>query len=298
MFVLITSVTSCGLLHKSNKTEKVENKAEEATDLVMEEGEEMEVPEPKEVLPSIIEMKTTKGDIVIRLYEETPLHRANMKKLIDENYYDGLLFHRVIKDFMIQGGDPNSRDADPNTRLGNGGPGYTIPAEITQKVFHKKGALCAARQGDNVNPEKRSSGSQFYIVTGAVYSLDDLKQMEIRINQQAKATLMQKYWADPKNEEMAQLYAKYKSEFKQDSLNILISKLQRELDENYVSYKFTEEQIKVYTSEGGAPFLDNGYTVYGEVVEGIEVVEEIEKVKTNGERPIEDVRIISIKILE
>ncbi len=250
---VITSFSACGLLKKSNKSEKAEHTSTTATEIVEEAVEEKKETTPKLVIPKVIEMNTTAGKIIIELYEGTPLHQKNFAKLIQQNYYDGLLFHRVIKDFMIQGGDPNSKDAPQGTPLGNGGPGYTIPAEITQKYYHKKGALCAARQGDNVNPEKRSSGSQFYIVTGAVYSTSDLQQMEARINQMTRPE---------------------------------------------TPYKFNEEQIKVYTTEGGAPFLDNGYTVFGEVIEGMDIVEKIGNTTTQRERPVEDIKVLNIKIVK
>lgn len=257
--LIITSFSSCGLLNKTNKTEEVKE-TEQETEQVFK--EDIKIEAPKRVIPKLIQMNTTMGDITIRLYEGTPLHQANIAKLISEKYYDGLLFHRVIKNFMIQGGDPNSKDAPKGVRLGNGGPSYTVPAEITQEYFHKKGALCAARQGDNVNPEQRSSGSQFYFVTGAVYSLDDLKQMEARINQQAKLGLTP--------EELA----------------------------SYEPYKFTEEQVKVYTTDGGTPFLDNSYTVFGEIINGLEIIDQIGSVTTVGERPVEDVKILSVIVLE
>lgn len=292
--VIITSFSACGLLKKSNKTEEKEEIVEKpAKEEVIEEVKEKEL-----ILPKIVEINTSEGKIVVRLYDGTPKHRENFAKLIQENYYDGTLFHRVVKDFMIQGGDPDSKNAPEGKHLGNGGPGYTIPAEISQKYYHKKGALCAARQGDNINPEQRSSGSQFYIVTGAVYSMSDLKQMEDRINQQAKAGLMTKYWNNPANKDMTNLYVRYNSEQKFDSLAILKTKVQKELLENYKPYIFNEEQIKTYTTIGGAPFLDNNYTVFGEVVEGMEVVERIGDLQTKAERPIEDVKIISVKILE
>ena len=297
--ILLTSFSSCGLLKKANKTEKNTTEATEDTRLVLNEDEEMEIPEPVLRIPNLVEFKTTAGTFKVKLYTEAPLHKKNFAKLIEKNYYDGLLFHRVIKDFMIQGGDPNSKDAAKTVALGNGGPGYTIPAEFDQRFFHKKGALCAARQGDAQNPQQRSSGSQFYFVTGAVYSLSDLGQMEVRINQQAKAGMMKKYWADQKNAADTKLYAKYKSEFKRDSLNALVAKIKQEQLNDYVPYKFTEEQVKIYTTIGGTPFLDNNYTVFGEVTEGIEVVEKIGRMKTApGNRPIEDVKIISIKILD
>jgi peptidylprolyl isomerase len=294
IFFITTSFSSCGLLNKTNKVEEAKEVAPKE-ELVLQEVKEEE---PQLVVPTLLEMKTTMGSIKIRLYEGTPLHQENFAKLIDQNYYDSLLFHRVIKDFMIQGGDPNSKNASVGTRLGNGGPSYTIPAEIKQEYFHKKGALCAARQGDNVNPEQRSSGSQFYFVTGAVYSEGDLKQMEDRINQQAKSGLVRKFWADPANKELADLYARCKRENKTDSINLLQTQVTKSEYAKYVPYKFTEEQIKTYTTIGGTPFLDNGYTVFGEVVEGLEVIDQIGKVATQGERPLEDVMILSIKVLE
>ena len=129
-----------------------------------------------------VKLETTMGDIVVELYNETPQHRDNFVKLVQEGYYDGVLFHRVIKDFMIQTGDGNSKTAGPDATLGDGDPGYTIPAEfVYPKYFHKRGALAAARTGDQVNPERRSSGSQFYIVTGKIYSSDELKMMTQRL---------------------------------------------------------------------------------------------------------------------
>lgn len=291
---LITSFSACGLLKKTNKSEEKNETVEVIKEKEVEEVKE----EPKLLLPTLVQINTSLGKIKIKLYEETPLHRANFAKLISENYYDGVLFHRVIKDFMIQGGDPNSVDAPKGTPLGNGGPSYTIPAEISQQYFHKKGALCAARQGDNVNPEQRSSGSQFYIVTGAVYSVNDLKQMEDRINQQAKAGLMNKYWSDPSNRDQAELYAKYKSENKLDSLSQLQTQIMNEELAKYSAYKFTEEQVKAYTTVGGTPFLDNNYSVFGEVVEGFEVIEEINALSTQADRPLDDVQILSVKILK
>lgn len=292
--VVITSFSACGLLKKSNKTEEKEEVVEEVIkEEAVEESKEKEL-----ILPKLVELNTSGGKVIVSLYEGTPKHRENFAKLIQQNYYDGTLFHRVIKDFMIQGGDPNSKNAPQGTRLGNGGPSYTIPAEFSQEFYHKKGALCAARQGDNVNPEQRSSGSQFYIVTGAVYSMSDLKQMEARINQQAKAGLMNKYWNNPANKDMANLYARYNTEQKFDSLTILKTKVQKELLENYKPYAFNEQQIKTYTTVGGTPFLDNNYTVFGEVIEGLEIVERIGNVATQAERPVEDVKIISIKIIE
>lgn len=188
---------------------------------------------PKE----IVLITTSMGDIKVKLYDETPKHKENFLKLADEGYYDSLLFHRVITQFMIQGGDPNSRTAADGSPLGNGGPEYTIPAEFNNALYHKKGALAAARTGDNVNPEKASSGSQFYIVQGKPYTDEELDNVEKRIGGE-----------------------------------------------------YTEEQREVYKTAGGVPFLDRNYTVFGEVIEGLDVIDKIAATKTaRGDRPEENV---------
>ena len=186
-----------------------------------------------------VKIETSYGDIVVKLYNETPKHRDNFLKLVKEGTYDGLLFHRVINQFMIQGGDPNSRNAKPGQMLGDGELGYTIPAEFVPGLYHKKGALAAARQGDQVNPQKASSSCQFYIVQGNTWTPDRLKMVEDR-------------------------YGK----------------------------TFTPEQAKVYATLGGTPFLDGDYTVFGEVVEGLEVVDKIAAVPCGPmDRPVEDVKM-------
>lgn len=186
-----------------------------------------------------VKIETSYGDMVVKLYNETPKHRDNFLKLVKEGLYDGLLFHRVINQFMIQGGDPNSRNAKPGQMLGDGGLNYTVPAEFVPTLFHKKGALAAARQGDEVNPEKASSSCQFYIVQGNVWSAERLKMLEQRMGK-----------------------------------------------------SFTAEQAEVYASLGGTPFLDGDYTVFGEVVEGIDVVDKIAAVPCGQmDRPLEDVKM-------
>lgn len=193
-----------------------------------------------------VEMTTTEGKIVLLLYDATPLHRDNFLKLVKTHTYDGLLFHRVIKNFMIQGGDPKSRDAKPGLPLGDGTLGYTVPAEIRPGLFHKRGALCAARQGDDVNPKRASSASQFYIVQGSVWDNNTLDMMEKR-------------------------YGK----------------------------KFSDEQRQFYTTIGGTPHLDGEYTVFGEVVKGMDVVDKIAlKECDRMDRPIKDVRILTIKVIK
>ena len=196
-------------------------------------------------------IQTTMGDIVIRLSDSTPLHRDNFLKLVKVGYYDSVLFHRVMKDFMIQGGDPNSIRATAGQPLGNGGPGYTVPAEFRKTLFHKKGALAAARMGDNANPTKASSGSQFYIAQGKVFTDGGLDSVEtFRLN----------------------------------------------------GRKIPAEQRAVYKTIGGVPHLDQGYTVYGEVVKGLDVVDKIADVQTSRaqdrDRPLQDVRIIKAKLIK
>lgn len=193
-----------------------------------------------------VAIETNQGKIVVLLYDATPKHRDNFLKLVKNGTYNGLLFHRVIKGFMIQGGDPKSKDARPGQMLGDGTLGYTVPAEIKQGLFHKKGALCAARQGDDVNPRKESSASQFYIVQGNVW---DAAQLDA----------------------LGQRYGK----------------------------RFSAEQRKAYTTVGGTPHLDGDYTVFGEVVDGMTVVDKIASMRCDRmDRPVEDVRILSMKVVK
>ena len=235
-----------------------------------------------------VKIKTTLGDITVRLYDETPLHRDNFVKLAREGYYDGTLFHRVIKNFMIQGGDPDSRGASPTAHLGAGGPDYTIPAEFNRALIHKKGALAAARQGDQVNPEKRSSGSQFYIVTGEVYSAGKLTQLEKQMAQQQ----LQSIFDDLVVQNRSRILDLRK---KRDNAGIM--QIQEELQQKTYAIakeqgepKYTPEQREIYTTIGGTPFLDQNYTVFGEVTSGLDVVDKIQQVATQpGDRPVDDI---------
>lgn len=188
----------------------------------------------------MVEINTEFGDMKVLLYDETPLHRDNFIKLLNEGYFDSLLFHRVISGFMVQGGDPESKNAPPGKPLGGGGPGYTIPAEFRPNLFHKKGALAAARQPDGVNPAKESSGSQFYIVQGNVLTEGELDLWESRLG-----------------------------------------------------LTFPDDHRQVYLTVGGSPQLDKGYTVFGEVVEGQDVIDLIASVPVDGNnRPVSDVRMV------
>lgn len=193
-----------------------------------------------------VKIETNKGTMTVMLYDDTPLHRDNFVKLTESGFYNDLLFHRVIKSFMIQGGDPDSKDAPAGKQLGMGGPGYTIPAEIKSDRFHKKGALAAARTGDQINPKRESSGSQFYIVDGQKYTDMQLDNME-----------------------------------------------------KQMGTKFSKSQRDAYVELGGTPHLDNQYTVFGEVIEGLSVIDKIANVETaRGDRPLEDVKIIKMTVIK
>ena len=199
-----------------------------------------------------VEVVTNFGTMIIRLSDSTPLHRDNFLKLVKQEYYDSLLFHRVINRFMIQGGDPDSKRAEPRATLGNGSPGYRVPAEFRTTLFHKKGTIAAAREGDDINPEKASSGSQFYIVHGRVFTngaMDTLETGRLK------------------------------------------------------GRKFTTEERQVYSTIGGTPHLDQNYTVFGEVIKGLDIVDKIAVVTTSKDdmdrdRPLEDIRIIKAKLIK
>ena len=244
---------------------------------------------------TLVKLETTMGNITVALYNETPKHRDNFIKLVKEGVYDSTLFHRVIKQFMIQAGDPDSKNASDTAMLGSGDVGYTIPAEFNPKFFHKKGVLAAARQGDDVNPEKASSGCQFYIVTGRKFTEPQLLGMENKINEQREEALF---------DSLARRHMKeiYKMRKAGDNAGLLelqdtLEAQARELADKEEKFRFTPEQIKAYSTIGGAPHLDGSYTVFGEVTEGMEVVENIEIAKTNrADRPVENIRILKASI--
>ena len=247
---------------------------------------------------TVLKIETSMGDIKVKLYNETPKHRDNFIKLAKDGTYNGTLFHRVIKDFMVQAGDPESKNAPKGKMLGSGDVGYTVPAEfVYPKYFHKKGALSAARQGDELNPKKESSGCQFYIVTGKVFNDSTLLNMEQQKNQnkvtEAFNALAQKH--------MKEIYKMRKAN-DQDGLYALQDTLfiQAEAEAaKQPDFHFTPEQIKAYTTVGGTPHLDGEYTVFGEVVEGMDIVDKIQQVKTDrSDRPEEDVKIINVSVIE
>ncbi len=241
-------------------------------------------------------VETQYGEMKIRLYNETSLHRDNFIKLTKEGFYDSLLFHRVIKDFMIQGGDPDSKGAKPEKELGNGGPGYEIDAEFVPSLFHKKGVLAAAREGDGVNPEKKSSGSQFYIVQGTVFILEQLTQMEEKINARQKQKMLSEHISKPENTAIKMHLDSLNNAKAFKELNNEIMAIVSKFDSTDMFY-FTNEQKQVYTTIGGTPHLDKSYTVFGEVVEGLNVIDSIAQVKTGkNNRPIQDV-IMKIRVV-
>ena len=232
-----------------------------------------------------VKIETTLGDIIVRLYDETPIHRDNFVKLVKEGYYDGTLFHRVIKDFMIQGGDPDSKGAPAGKMLGVGGPDYTLEAEIKDNLYHKRGALAAARQGDEVNPERRSSGSQFYIVWGQVYKENQLNQLGKQIRMQKVQDAFNAL-AKAHREEIMQM----RRERNRAGLQELQDQLIAEAENKVGKQGLTDEQMQLYSTVGGTPHLDGQYTVFGEVEEGLNVVEQIQNTATGrADRPTNDI---------
>ena len=234
-----------------------------------------------------VKIQTMLGDIVVRLYDETPIHRDNFIKLAKEGYYDGTLFHRVIKDFMIQGGDPDSKGAPAGKMLGVGGPDYTLEAEIKPDLLHKRGALAAARQGDEVNPERRSSGSQFYIVWGQVYNEGQLRQFSKQLRMQKIQDAFNALASEQRTEIM-----QMRRERNRVGLQDLQDRLAVEAENKVGKEGLTDKQLKQYSTIGGTPHLDGQYTVFGEVEEGLEIVEMIQATATGrADRPIDDIEM-------
>jgi cyclophilin family peptidyl-prolyl cis-trans isomerase len=239
------------------------------------------------------------GSIKVVLFDETPLHRDNFLKLVTNKTYDSTMFHRVIKEFMIQGGDPDSKKAQPGQMLGNGNVGYTINAEFHPNLFHKRGALAAARLGDQMNPTKASSGCQFYIVQGKVQTDSILDMTQQRMDMQIKQGLFNTIINKPENALLKQQFIAAQQRFQStgnpDSLNFYSVVINPKIDEEFAKTPhrvFTPEQRNVYKTIGGTPFLDGGYTVFGEVVEGMEVVDKItEQQRDRNDRPLSDIRM-------
>lgn len=243
----------------------------------------------------VIKIRTKFGEMIAVLYDETPKHKANFIKLAREHYYDSLLFHRIIAGFMIQGGDPESKHAAPGQRLGTGGPGYTVEAEINPKFIHEKGAFSAARLADQMNPKKASSGSQFYIVQGRRFSDAEINQGEMRIQYQQKSQYLREILQMPEYENLRVQVMQRQQQGDAAWLNSFFEKsdtLIQQVRGQYERFKYTEEQKARYREVGGAAHLDGDYTVFGKVIRGLEVIDMIaSQPKDATDRPLEDIRM-------
>ena len=245
---------------------------------------------------TLVRLETTEGNIIVKLYDETPKHRDNFIKLAKEGVYDSTLFHRVIKNFMIQAGDPQSKTASDTATLGSGDVGYTLPAEINPKFFHKRGVLAAARLGDEVNPNRESSGCQFYIVTGRKFSEAQMINMENQMNE----ARLDNIFNELARKHMKEIYKMRKANDTEGLLELQdsLEAQARAQVAKEPALKYSKEQIQAYTTIGGAPHLDGSYTIFGEVIEGMEIVDKIEKVKTNrADRPKKDIRILKTEVM-
>lgn len=243
-------------------------------------------------------IETDLGNITIKLYNETPLHKENFIKLVKDGTYNGLIFHRVIKDFMIQGGDTMSKDSPINAILGEGDLCYTIPAEInSSRYYHKKGALAAARTGDEVNPQKESSSSQFYLVTGKVHTDQELNMMERNRYERLKQSIMSILQAESRDQ-IKELYTLGDKTKLTELREKMIMDVENEAQSRKSESQFTEEQRQTYTTIGGTPHLDGAYTVYGEVIEGLDILDKIQQEKTNSnDRPLVNIKM-KMKVID
>lgn len=239
----------------------------------------------------LVTLQTNYGNIKLILFDQTPKHKENFLKLAKNGFYDSLLFHRVIDDFMIQTGDPNTRNPTDKEAFGTGGPGYNIPPEFRPNLIHEKGVIAAARQGDNINPKKESNGSQFYIVEGMVYTEESLRNSRVNVTELYKyfGNLIQRSGYQELNEQAMTLQAENRLEELQNLILGYKDIIEKDYDVE-LDLPLTQKQIEVYTSVGGIPHLDGAYTVFGKVVDGMDVVETIAAVKTDArDRPLKDV---------
>lgn len=237
-------------------------------------------------------IKTTLGDIKLKLYDETPIHRDNFIKLVESGFYDGISFHRVIENFMIQAGDPVTRDSKEG--LHDSLSVYTIPAEFRPELFHRKGVLAAAREGNDVNPEMRSSGTQFYIVQGTKLTDDEIDEMEQRMNSNLKQAVFNKFLKQVSDSSMNTEEPLTSGEIQEIASMKMFNYLNSNKD-----FKVPEQQREVYRTKGGVPRLDGTYTVFGEVTEGLDVVDKIAAVETSSsDKPFNDVKIIKMRIVK
>jgi cyclophilin family peptidyl-prolyl cis-trans isomerase len=253
---------------------------------------------PKDTL---VKITTPYGDIIVKLYDSTAHHKENFIKLANKGFFDGTLFHRVIGKFMIQGGDPTSRNAKPGVLLGDGDTNYTIPFEYVTSYLHKRGAFAAARENDDKNPLKASSASQFYIVQGKVFTNDELDAVELKVERRTKQYILMDLLKKEGKEDELKAFRQLVD--KRDTANIrqVISKYRDAVEAQYLRtkpFKITDAQRNVYTTLGGTPHLDGAYTVFGEVISGMEIVDQIAAVKTDtNDRPLKDIPM-TIKIIK
>ena len=237
-------------------------------------------------------ISTKYGEMIVRLYDATPEHKANFLKLAKEGFYDSTTFHRIIEGFMVQGGDPNSKD-DNLRNDGQGGPGYTLPAEIVRGYIHKKGALAAARMGNDTNPDMRSSGSQFYIVHGRQRTERDVDQLLAQANNNIEQGLISTYVGSPENTEVKQRIDQAIMNGNTGIVSEIITEIKPLATKDFEPLVYTPQQREIYMTQGGVPYLDGSYTVFGEVIQGLAVVDSIVQAKKNyADRPVEDIPMI------
>lgn len=296
VMVMSLLVAGCAGFYASAKVAKSRKgrTAKSRTAMVSNQKKEMKQTEEKPLENVTVAFETTAGPITIRLYDDTPKHRDNFVKLVKEGFYNGVLFHRVIKDFMVQTGDPSSREAKAGAELGAGDPGYTIDAEILYpKHYHKYGAVAAARTGDAFNPERRSSGSQFYIVTGTKFNEQDLSRYAESGVMQRRQTLFRQLC-----DERADTIRAMMDRNDKVAMDSLRDELVKRVESEIPSEPLPANILNDYTTIGGTPHLDGQYTVFGEVVDGMDTVEKIQNAATgSGDRPVEDIRVIKAEIV-
>lgn len=241
----------------------------------------------------LVVIHTEYGDITVKLYDQTILHRDNFMALAESGYYNGTLFHRVIKNFMIQGGDPDSKHAIPGALLGEGDTTYTIPFEYVKSYIHKRGALAAARESDDVNPQKASSGTQFYIVQGKKFTDDELDAVEIKVERRTKQYILMNLLKKSGDTALLTRFKSFVEVRDTASIRKILDQYKDAVETEYLKltpFKLTPEQREIYKTIGGTPHLDGSYTVFGEVVSGMEVVDKIAAAKTDqNDRPVVDI---------
>ena len=244
--------------------------------------------------PVYVQIETSMGNVTVRLYKDTPLHRDNFIRLCQTHAYDGVLFHRIIRDFVVQGGDPDSKAHEPGVFYGENGGGYTVPAEILPKYFNKRGALIDAKEGDDVNPERASAGTQFCFVQGKKWTDAGLDSMEQRINQIRQNWLYQVF-----RNRLLKQHPELANNDQQEALHLEATRLLQDMLEVLPPAVIPAEHREVYKSIGGSPHLDGSVTIFGEVVEGLDIVEKMSEVKTDSnDRPLEDVMVKGTKVVQ